>query len=86
MILAEGDVDELWRVAASGDAVELWSGAPDKTRPEIPVAVDGSDIWLSSAMRWPETAWSIFHFSPASGFKQVATFTDRPVQVAGGCA
>lgn len=86
LILAEGDVDELWRVAGPGDAVEVWSGPPDKIRPEIPVAIDGSDIWLSSAMGWPETAWSIFHYSPAAGFKQVASFTDRPVQVAGGCA
>jgi hypothetical protein len=86
LILAEGDDEELWRVPASGNAVELWSGPPDKIRPEIPVAVDGPDIWLSSAMSWRETAWSIFHYSPATGLMQVATFRDRPVQAAGGCA
>lgn len=84
LVLTEAADEEVWRVAPSGDAVEVWSGPSDSIRPGYPVAVDGSDVWLSSESLTP--AWAIYHFSPRSGFHQVATFTDHPVSVAGPCA
>jgi hypothetical protein len=84
LILTEAADEEVWRVAPSGDAVEVWSGPTDAIRPGAPVAVDGSDVWLSSDSLTP--AWAVYHFSPQGGFQQVATFTDHPVSVAGPCA
>lgn len=85
VILTEGSVDQLWRVSAAGDSTGVWLGNTAGLRPESPVAVDGSDVWLSSAMPPPESQWAIFHLSVAGPLQQVAPFTDRPVQVAGGC-
>lgn len=75
--------EELWRVSGPGDAVKVWSGSPEETRPGGPVAVDGSDIWFSSSSM--TRSWTIFHYSSHAGMRQVATFTDRPMTVAGPC-
>ena len=83
LILAESDHSELWRVARPDAAVKVWSGATDTFVPIGPVAVDGSDVWMSSAPLKP--SWDIVHFSPGGGLRRVATFTDR-VTVAGPCA
>jgi DNA-binding beta-propeller fold protein YncE len=84
LVMTEAATNTLWRVARPGDAVSLGAWASDAIRPEAPVAVDGSDVWFSSLSLTP--AWAIFHFSPREGLQQVATFTDRPVTIAGPCA
>jgi hypothetical protein len=84
LILTEADHEELWRARSWNDATKVWSGPADAFVPTGPVAVDGSDVWLSSSSL--PRSWAIFHFSPGSGLKEVARFTDRPVTVAGPCA
>lgn len=81
--ITEGTDEELWRIPATGEAVKVWSGAPDAIHPWGPVAVEGSGIWLSSLSLSPQ--WAIYHYTPGHGLEQVALFTDHPVTVAGAC-
>ena len=84
-VMTEAQDEELWRVPATpGYAVKLWSGSLDAVRPWGPAAVDGPEVWLSSASPVPQ--WVIYRYTSQSGLRQVAVFTDRPVTVAGGCA
>jgi len=84
LVITEGSDDEIWRVKGPGNAVKVWSGPPDGIRPDGSVAVDGTGVWLTGASFARE--WAIFHFTPGGGMQQVATFTDRPISVAGPCA
>lgn len=83
LVTTEAADFNVWSVTGPGRAVEVWSGSYD-IFPNAPVAVDGSDVWLSSAAL--TSTWAIYHFSPGTGLKQAALFTDRPVTVAGPCA
>ena len=84
LALVEGRDEELWRIPATGEPTMVWSGAPDAIHPWGPVAVDGSDVWLSSSSSTPE--WALYRYSVAAGLQQVALFSDHPVTVAGACA
>lgn len=84
LVTTEASDEEIWRVTKPGEAVEVWSGPTDGFRPAPPVAVDGSDVWLSGASF--SRAWAIYHYSPQGGMQQAAIFTDRPISVAGPCA
>lgn len=83
LVLTEGADEEMWRIAANGEPVRVWSGAANGMHPWGPVAVDGSTVWLSSSSS--TRAWAIYRYSPATGLRQVALF-DHPVTVAGRCA
>ncbi len=84
LVLAEGAVEELWRLPASGEPVKVWTGQSSELRPERPVAVDGTDVWFSSSS---ETGGSgIYHYTLHNGLERVARFDDRRVTVAGTCA
>src|ERR1700674_142709 len=82
-VMTDGADEELWRVTQSGNAMQVWSGSTSGIRPEQPVALAGSEVWFSSSSL--SQAWAIYHYSPLAGLQQVATFTDRPVTVAGPC-
>src|SRR5438445_2224473 len=84
LVMGEAANEELWRAARPDDATQIWSGATDAVRPDFPVAVDGSDVWMSSSSLTP--SWAIFHVPPSGALQEVARFTDRPVTVAGPCA
>lgn len=84
LIVAEADQAQVWRAPQAGSAVQVWSGATDGPVPEGPVAVDGTDVWLSGSSLRHE--WAIYHYSLQNGMQQAASFTDRPVTVAGPCA
>jgi len=82
-VLTESGDEQLWRVSGPNAAIKIWAGTSDGIRPEGPVAVDGSEVWFSSSSM--RTTWAIFHYSPRNGLEQMATFSDRPVSVAGPC-
>jgi len=84
LALTEGTDEELWRIPATGEPVRIWSGPKDGIHPWGPVAVEGSDVWLSSLAATPQ--WAIYNYSPGEGLRQVATGADHPLTVAGTCA
>lgn len=82
-VLTESADEELWRVTGPNVASKIWSGPTSAVRPDGDVAAAGSDVWFSGSSLSP--LWAVFHYSTALGLEQVATFTDRPVTVAGTC-
>lgn len=84
LIIAEADQENVLRAPQAGSSVLVWSGPTDGLRPEGPVAVDGTDVWLSGSSLARE--WAIYHYSVEKGMHQAASFTDGPVSVAGPCA
>lgn len=84
LIMNETDLNELWRVPSPSAGVKVWSAAPKAMGPYAPVAVDGSVVWFSS--RSTAREWGIYRYSAEKGVESMASFTDRPVSVAGPCA
>jgi len=83
LVIAEGDDEELWRLPASGEPAQVWTGQRSDLVPNSPVAIDGTDVWFSGSS---ETAASgIYHYTLRNGLEQVAKFDDRDVAVAGTC-
>lgn len=83
-IITDAADEELWRVTKPGSEAEIWSGSTNAIRPDGPIAVDGSQVWLSSSSLAPGSA--IYNYSPQNGLHQVGSFNDRTVTVAGPCA
>jgi len=78
------DFASVWRVSASGAAIQLWSGYENDLHPFDPLAFDSSGAWLSSTVD-DTPASAIFHWSPAAGLVEVAKFADHWIHVAGPC-